>query len=209
MTTTRNTNRSRHNGVEGRSTRQSSNGSVGKPEPPEYLEADQVKAIIQRAHSPRSKMLMLLMWRGALRISEACALDFSDVELTGDRPTLRVRRGKGHKTRVVPLHGELGDAVRAYRDFGERITGPIVDAHRTTGWEWLKKAVAAAESAGEIPRGRKITPHTFRHSAARHWLANGDPINVVSRWLGHSNLQTTLIYLQILPDPTGLMDEIP
>ena len=57
--------------------------------------------------------------------------------------------------------------------------------------------------------GQKITPHTFWHSAARHWLANNVPIHVVSRWLGHSNLQTMLIYLEILPDPTGLMDEFP
>ena len=111
MTTTRNTNARGRRGVESRSTRQSSNGNVGKPEPPEYLEADQVQAVIDHARSPRAKMLMMIMWRAALRISEACALDFADVELTGGRPTLRVRRGKGHKTRVVPLHNELGDAV--------------------------------------------------------------------------------------------------
>ena len=50
--------------------------------------------------------------------------------------------------------------------------------------------------------------HTLRHSAARYWLSSGIPINVVSRWLGHASLQTTLVYLEILPDPLGEI-EIP
>ena len=57
--------------------------------------------------------------------------------------------------------------------------------------------------------GRKVGTHTLRHSAARHWLSSGIPINVVSRWLGHASLQTTLIYLEILPDPLGEMGRVP
>ena len=49
----------------------------------------------------------------------------------------------------------------------------------------------------------------MRHSAARHWLSSGIPINVVSRWLGHASLQTTLVYLEILPDPLGEMGRVP
>ncbi len=49
----------------------------------------------------------------------------------------------------------------------------------------------------------------LRHSAARHWLASGIPINVVSRWLGHASLQTTLIYLEVLPDPLGDIERVP
>ena len=49
----------------------------------------------------------------------------------------------------------------------------------------------------------------MRHSAARHWLSSRIPINVVGRWLGHANLQTTLVYLEILPDPLGEMGRVP
>ena len=69
--------------------------------------------------------------------------------------------------------------------------------------------VGKSQNLGAIPAGRKVATHTLRHSAARHWLASGIPINVVSRWLGHASLQTTLIYLQILPDPLGDMDRVP
>ena len=48
--------------------------------------------------------------------------------------------------------------------------------------------------------------HTFRHSFTRHLLMHGIPINYLSRWLGHSSIQTTLIYLELVPDPTGSLD---
>ena len=54
-----------------------------------------------------------------------------------------------------------------------------------------------------IPPGREIGNHTLRLSYARHLLMNGIPINYRSRWLGHSSIQTTLIYLELVPDPTG------
>ena len=62
--------------------------------------------------------------------------------------------------------------------------------------------------ATNISSGRSVGTHTLRHSAARHWLASGVPINHVSRWLGHASIQTTLIYLEILPDPSGYMDRV-
>ncbi|PKB62793.1 MAG: hypothetical protein BZY67_03335 [SAR202 cluster bacterium Io17-Chloro-G1] len=60
-----------------------------------------------------------------------------------------------------------------------------------------------------MPAVRKAATHTLRHSAARHWLSSGIPINMGSRWLSHSSLQTTLIYVEILPDPLGEMGRAP
>ena len=41
------------------------------------------------------------------------------------------------------------------------------------------------------------------------WLLNDVPINVVSKWLGHSNLQTTMAYLELVADPGGFMERVP
>ena len=57
--------------------------------------------------------------------------------------------------------------------------------------------------------GRKIGTHTLRYSYARHLLMNGIQINYLSRWLGHSSIQTTLIYLELVPDPSGSLDRMP
>ena len=60
-----------------------------------------------------------------------------------------------------------------------------------------------------IPPGRRISNHTLRHSYARHLLVSGIPINHLSRWLGHSSIQTMLIYLELVPDPTGSLAAVP
>ena len=53
-----------------------------------------------------------------------------------------------------------------------------------------------------------VGTHTLRYPAARHWLAEGVPFNHVSKWLGDVSIQSTLIYLDILPDPSGYMDRV-
>ncbi len=84
---------------------------------PEYLEQAEVNALLQAAPHGKAALLMLLQWRAGLRVSEALALEPSDLSLDTDRPTLRVRRGKGNKPRVVPVHPELQAALRAALSF--------------------------------------------------------------------------------------------
>ena len=43
----------------------------------------------------------------------------------------------------------------------------------------------------------------------RQWLLDDVPINVVSKWLGHANLQTTMVYLELVADPGGFMERVP
>ena len=131
-----------------------------------------------------------------------------DLQLDGDNPTLRVRQGKGSKDRLVPCHSELAAAFRQVIGFGNVRRGPLVPVSRSTAWRWTKEALARAQALGSIPDGRHCGTHTLRHSAARHWLASGVPINHVSRWLGHASIQTTLVYLAILPDPSSYMDRV-
>lgn len=136
-------------------------------------------------------------------------MEVADLFLDGDRPTLKVRQGKGGKDRVIPVHPELGTALRNVIAYGGIRQGHIVTADRSTAWRWIKQALAQAQDSGAIPLGKPVGTHTLRHSAARHWLAHGIPINTVSRWLGHANLKTTLIYLEILPDPLGDIARVP
>ena len=176
---------------------------------PEYLEADEVDAVIRAAEDPRAKLLMLTQWRAGLRVSEALALDVSDLSLDSDLPTIRVRSGKGRKARVVPVHPELAAAFRMALSYGNVAEGRLIEAHRSTAWRWVQVAVERAERLGAIAPGRRVGTHTLRHSYARHLLMHGVPINYLSRWLGHSSIQTTLIYLELVPDPTGSLAAVP
>ena len=101
--------------------------------------------------------------------------------------------------------GALNNALT----YGDISQGRIIEAHPTTAWRWVKTAVKRAEELGAISPGKHISTHTLRHSYARHLLMNGIPINFLSRWLGHSSIQTTLIYLELVPDPSGSLVAVP
>ena len=176
---------------------------------PEYLEADEVGAIVRAADDPRARLLMIEQWRAGLRVSEALALEISDLSLDTNNPTLRVRSGKGRRARVVPVHPELAAAFRMALSYGNVSEGRLIDAHRVMAWRWVQATVRRAEELGAIPLGRRVGTHTLRHSCARHLLMHGIPINYLSRWLGHSSIQTTLIYLELVPDPTGSLASVP
>ncbi len=186
-------------------------GAVAKREKriPEYLEAEEVNAIIRSSPSAKAKLLMLQQWRAGLRVSEALDLEVRDLSLDTASPTVRVRSGKGGKTRLVPVHPELHGALSSALAYGDISQGRIVEAHPTTAWRWVQAAVKRAEELGTIAPGKRIGTHTLRHSYARHLLMNGIPINYLSRWLGHSSIQTTLIYLELVPDPTGSLAAVP
>ena len=54
--------------------------------------------------TPRAKLLMFEQWRAGLRIAEALALEVADLSLDAEPPTLRVRAGKGNRSKIVPMH---------------------------------------------------------------------------------------------------------
>ena len=176
---------------------------------PEYLEAGEVSAVIAAAPNPRAKLLILLQWRAGLRVSEALALEPGDLSLDADRPTLRVRSGKGGKARIVPVHPELQAALIAVLNYADVGRGRIVNACRSTAWRWVQSAAFRAEVYGTLPPGRHVGTHTFRHSYARHLLMHGIPINHLSRWLGHASITPTLVYLELVPDPAGNLAAVP
>ena len=120
-----------------------------------------------------------------------------------------MRSSKGGKSWLVPVHPELHGALSSALAYGSISQGGIVTAHPTTAWRWVQAAVKRAEDVDAIAPGKRIGTHTLRHSYARHLLMNGILINYLSRWLGRSSIQTTLIYLELVPDPTGSLAMVP
>lgn len=176
---------------------------------PAYLSSPQMDALLDHAPSPAARLLFTLQWRAGLRIAEA--LDIRPADIDADGGLLRVRRGKGGKERLVPLHPDLRQAIEMYRHWQPRAqrAGPLVPTSKRTALRWVQTAVAAAIAAGDLPPGTDIGTHALRHSAARHWLASGVPMNRVQVWLGHSQLATTVrTYLQLVPDPGDEMGKV-
>lgn len=184
-------------------------GNVARRETlPEYLESTEIEALLKHAPNNRARLVMLCQWRAGLRVSEALALEVRDLNFT-DNPTMWVRMGKGHKSRIVPMHGELAAALHTFLGYSDVRKGPLFTVSRSTAWRWVQQATVKATAVDLLAPGKVVGTHTLRHSAARHWLASGVPINAVSRWLGHASLQTTLVYLELLGDPMGYMERVP
>ena len=128
---------------------QRAKGSVARRQSlPEYLEKDEVDGLIRCALNSQGRLLMLIQWRAGLRVSEALALEVGNLQLDGERSTLRVRYGKGSRSRLVPVHSELRAALVNALAYGGVKRGRIIQASRATVWRWLKEALSRAEELG-------------------------------------------------------------
>ena len=165
-------------------------------EVPHYWTADQVQRLLDALASHnrhQARTAALIMWRTGLRVSEVFELEWRDLDYAGQPATLLVRKSKTGKARTVRMHPELVQlftnwpANRSSRDKVVNISMRTVLRHIADGIAW-------ADLDGETPGTGKRRPgaHSLRHSDARHWLMAGSvPLNVVSAWLGHANVQVT------------------
>ena len=144
------------------------------------------------------------------RVSEVLEIEWRDLDYyLGEPATLLARRSKSRRARTVRLHGDLvrlftnWPANRSPRDKVVALSMRTALRHIADGIEW---AGLDEESPGTGER--RAGAHSLRHSAARHWLVAGRvPLNVVSQWLGHANVQVTLrIYLPIVGSDYGMED---
>ena len=145
----------------------------------------------------RDAALLELFYSCGLRLSEAAGLTLRDVSL--EEACVRVR-GKGSKTRIVPLGRAALDKLRAWLGLRPdwKPQGPAVFINgrgrglpRTAVWQTVKRH---ARGAGIL---RNVTPHMLRHSFATHLLDNGADLRAVQELLGHSDISTTQIYTHV------------
>jgi integrase/recombinase XerC len=148
----------------------------------------------------RDGLIVELLYASAMRVSELCGLDTSDVD-TGRR-LLRVI-GKGDRERRVPygipaqrsLDAWLRDGRPLLRNSGSGsalllgVRGGRLDprAARTVVHEWAKR----------VPGVPDLAPHGLRHSAATHMLERGADLRSIQELLGHARLATTQLYTHV------------
>lgn len=153
----------------------------------------------------RDMFFMILLYDTGARDSEMLGLHPADVAVKGTAPYVFIR-GKGKKIRTVPIMEKTKEHFYSYiRRFGldaSDSTTPLfyTEIHgsrcrmsddnvaRFIG----KYAAMARKVCDEVPKN--VTPHMFRHSRALHLYRKGVPLPLISEWLGHSNMETTLIY---------------
>lgn len=148
----------------------------------------------------RDRALLLLAVQSGLRVSELVGLRCQDVVL-GSGAHVRCQ-GKGRKERCTPLRKEVTTVLRAWlREQNSRPTDPLFPSIR--GGQLSRDAVAdlLAKHAGTASlhcpslKGKRISPHVLRHSAAMDLLQHDVDPSVIALWLGHESVETTQMYL--------------
>lgn len=153
----------------------------------------------------RDAAIMTVLYGCGLRIAEALALTGEGLGLTkGDRPsvtaaTIRVK-GKGGKTRLVPVLPVVGQAIERYLQLCPHVLADDEPIFRGLRGGVVQAAVV--QRAMRVMRGAlglpsTATPHAMRHSFATHLLGNGGDLRTIQELLGHASLSTTQKYTAV------------
>ena len=142
----------------------------------------------------REKALVDLLYSTGCRVSEVADMKISDVDM--DAGSAVVRHGKGDKRRTVYLNAECIVSLRAYLAARTDSCQALFISDRKPAHALTSRSIESAISKIRDRSGITvhITPHVFRHTTATTALRSGMPVEQVQRLLGHSNINTTLIY---------------
>jgi integrase/recombinase XerD len=162
---------------------------------PSVLNATEVKAILKCCTLLKHKLLLGLCYGCGLRCAEVRLLKIGDIDL--ERKQLHVRQGKGSKDRIVPLGNMLQRGIKTFIETQHPQTflfeGQDGQAFSQRGAQWVMSQ--AIKKAGIVKE--EVSLHTLRHSYATHLLEQGVSILAIKELLGHSDINTTMIYLHL------------
>ncbi|MDO4522168.1 MAG: site-specific tyrosine recombinase XerD [Eubacteriales bacterium] len=171
---------------------------------PEILSMEEVVRLLEQPNLStdkgiRDKAMLELLYATGMRVSELLNLELSDVRL--DMGYLICTDGE--KERVIPFGKEAAGALARYLD-GSRQTFlkggesemlfTNCSGHSMSRQGFWKLIKAYAAKAGIT---RDITPHTLRHSFGAHLVQNGADLRAVQEMMGHSDISTTQIYMDM------------
>ncbi|OAJ51710.1 integrase [Paraburkholderia ginsengiterrae] len=171
---------------------------------PVILSPQEVRRLIAAAGNLKHQTALSVAYGAGLRVSEVVALKVSDID--SQRMTLRIEQGKGRKDRYAMLSPVLLERLRLWwrvaRAQGSMLDGgwlfPGMDPVDPLSTRQLNRVVHAAAEEAQI--GKRVTMHTLRHSFATHLLEQKVDIRVIQVLLGHKQLETTALYVQVATD---------
>jgi len=148
-----------------------------------------------RKNNIRDKLVISLLYYTGIRKSELLNLNWTDINLS--KSTLIIRRGKGGKDRLIPLHREVARLLDKYLD--ERL--PLKTEALIIGEQGKRMCNGSFRGLLKMYltlsglKRKGYSAHTFRHSFATHLVEAGVDLFKVQKLLGHASLDTTKIYI--------------
>jgi len=156
-----------------------------KPLPIEVDEKE-FTMIMDKTRSMHHKIAFLLAWGSGLRISEV--LNVKQGDFNWEDKSIRVNMGKNSKDRIIPI-------PKGFRKDTHLKYIPI-----SCGVRALQKAfIKYAEESGVKKNKPKVHFHSLRHGFATHCLRKGVKLPAIKLMMGHEDLSTTAIYMNLVP----------
>ena len=160
------------------------------------LSREEVNRILGSLYRFQYQTCLTTIYGCGLRIGEALRLEVGDVD--SDRMLLRVRQGKGAKDRYVPLPQAVLLFLRqnwATHRHPRLLFPSRRKRHISITPSGVKRALDRALVDSGVQKA--VTPHTFRHSYATHLLESGVSLRAIQIYLGHSSIQSTMVYTHL------------
>lgn len=171
---------------------------------PAVLSREEVRALLACVRTAHNRAYLSTVYGCGLRLQEALYLEVSDID--SDRMMIHVHRGKGAKDRFVPLPNATLQTLRAHwrRHRHPRLLFPAYgrdsrsapSATQPMAISSVQGALRAAKAQAGITK-KAVSVHTLRHSYATHMLEIGVNLRLIQQYLGHSSLETTMVYLHL------------
>jgi len=175
---------------------------------PSFLSVDEMFTLLNAksrsdAAGMRDRAIIELFYSSGIRLSELVGLNMRDIDY--EQGLMKVR-GKGKKERLVPVGDKAIVAVRAYFEKRCEISrsnvkndydGPIFISREGTRLSTRSVARILDKLVLSSGLGRKISPHTLRHTFATHMMEAGADLRAIQEFLGHESLSTTQKYTSV------------
>jgi site-specific recombinase XerD len=158
-----------------------------------FLTLDETRRLFSVIKDKRDKALFLIAYRHGLRASEVGLLQVNDVDFKEMR--IMIHRLKGSKSGRYPMQADEARALKAYIKHRNSHSPTLFTNNRglpitRNGLLWLIKEYG---KKAKVPEDKQFF-HVLKHSIATHLLDAGAELRFVQDWLGHSNIQNTVIY---------------
>lgn len=188
---------------------------------PVVLSRKEVKRLLHTPALLKHRILFALLYDCGLRCMEVRCLQLKDIDM--DRRMLHIRQSKGKKDRYVPIGNVLAIGLKKYIE-SEKPVKWLFNGRGDTTIEgqkggdfdsrYAQRSIQYAVTSAVRQAGitKDVSVHTLRHTYATHLLEAGTDIMTIQKLLGHSNIDTTMIYLHVMQPsdrtPISILDQL-
>ena len=162
---------------------------------PVVLNQKEMQELLQAPILLKHRVIIAILYGCGLRCQEVRKLQIQDLDF--ERNMMHIRQSKGRKDRYVPMGRMLMNEIKNYLMLDKPVKW-LFNGKNFNGYspQGVQRAIREAQRKTFIQK--RVTPHTLRHTYATHLLEQGLDIISIKELLGHSHIQTTMVYLHVV-----------